>query len=104
MEIPDKGKITSKVFLIGSILDLPARCSFLEMNQYNGFCSCCYCMIMGISCKSNDKEGHKGRVTVFPFNFESSNGLPRERTGQSMVADGLKFLQGESRGKPVSEL
>ena len=104
MEIPDKGRITSKVYLLGSVLDLPARSSFLEMLQFNGFCSCCYCMILGISCKSSDKDGHRGRVTVFPFNFESSNGLARECTSQSMVADGLQFLQGESGGKPVSLL
>ena len=104
MEIPDKGRITSKVYLLGSVLDLLARSSFLEMIQLNGFCSCCYCMILGISCKSSDKDGHRGRVTVFPFNFESSNGLVRERTSQSMVADGLQFLQGESGGKPVSLL
>lgn len=104
MEIPDKGRITSKVFLLGSVLDLPARSSFLEMLQFNGFCSCCYCMILGTSCKSNEEDGHRGRVTVFPFNFESSTGLARERTGQSMVADGLQFLQGETGGKPVSLL
>ena len=104
MEIPDKGRITSKVYLLGSVLDLPARSSFLEMLQFNGFCSCCYCMILGISCQSSDKDGKRGRVTVFPFNFESSDGLARERTSQSMVADGLQFLKGESGGKPVSLL
>ena len=31
MEIPDKGNFTSHVFLLGSVLDLPARCSFLEI-------------------------------------------------------------------------
>ena len=106
MEIPGEGRITSKVYLLGSVLDLPARSSFLEMLQFNGFCSCCYCMILGISCKSSDKDGHRGRVTIFPFNFESPNGLAGERTSQStcMVADGLQFLQGESGGKPVTEL
>lgn len=104
MEIPDKGRLTSKIYLLGSVLDLPARSSFLEMIQFNGFCSCSYCMILGISCKSSDKDGHRGRVTVFPFNFESSNGLARERTSQSMVADGLQFLRAESGGKPVSLL
>ncbi|CAH3169894.1 unnamed protein product [Porites lobata] len=102
MEIPDKGNFTSHVFLLGSVLDLPARCSFLEMVQYNGFCSCCYCMVLGMSCKSSVKEGHRGRVTVFPFNFESNNGLAKERTKESMVADGLQFLQGTSGGKPVN--
>lgn len=104
MEIPDKGIVTSNVYLIGSILDLPARASFLEMVQFNGFCSCCYCMICGISCKSSEKEGHRGRVTVFPFDFESNNGLAKERTSESMVADGLQFLQDASGGKPVSVL
>lgn len=104
MEIPDKGDVTSNVYLLGSVLDLPARSSFLEMVQFNGFCSCCYCMTLGISCKSSEKEGHRGRVTVFPYNFESNNGLAKERTSESMVTDGLQFLQGESGGKPVSFL
>lgn len=104
MEILGRGNVTSNIYLLGSVLDLPARSSFLEMVQFNGFCSCCYCMILEISCKSNEKEGHRGRVTVFPFNFESNNGLAKERTSESMVADGLQFLQGVSGGKPVSFL
>ena len=104
MEIPDKVITTSKVFLLGSILDLPARCSFLEMIQFNGLCSCCYCMILGVSCKSNEKKAHMGRVTVFPFNFETSDGFDAERTSESMIADGLDFLKGKSGGKPVSLL
>ena len=104
IEIPDKGIITSKIFLLGSILDLPARCCFLDMVQFNGFSSCCYCMILGKSCKSNEIEGHRGRVTVFPFNFESTNGFGPERTGRGMIDDSLEFLQGRSGGKPVSLL
>lgn len=100
--IPGKGLTTSKIFLLGSVLDLPARCSFLEMVQFNGFCSCCYCMTLGKSCKSNETEGHRGRVTVFPFNFESTNGFGPERTSRGMITDGLEFLQGKSAGKPVN--
>ncbi|PFX23185.1 hypothetical protein AWC38_SpisGene12255 [Stylophora pistillata] len=100
--IPGKGLTTSKIFLLGSVLDLPARCSFLEMVQFNGFCSCCYCMTLEKSCKLNETEGHRGRVTVFPFNFESTNGFGPERTSRGMIADGLEFLQGKSAGKPVN--
>lgn len=46
-------------------------------------------MILGIFCKFNEKEGYRGRVIVFFFNFEFNNGFVKERISESMVVDGL---------------
>ena len=46
--LPDKSKADCHAILLCTTCDLPARAMILNMVNFNGFYSCCFCLQPGI--------------------------------------------------------
>uniref|UniRef100_A0ABM0N1J6 Uncharacterized protein LOC102800872 n=1 Tax=Saccoglossus kowalevskii TaxID=10224 RepID=A0ABM0N1J6_SACKO len=62
-------KVLVKGILLSSVFDSPARCIFMELNQFNGFFGCPFCLTKGATVKT----GQKGHMLAYPFNTDNSS-------------------------------
>ena len=85
--------VTSKAFMLYGCADLPARSSVLNMNQFNGQCSCVKCLQPG----ENERTPAGGNIHVFPFMQDNPTGP--ERTDDQCLVDAIAATDSK---KPVN--
>ena len=76
-----------KAFLIGITADLPAKCTLLNMVQFNGAHSCCFCRQQG----ENYRTVTEGNVRIFPYNTEDP--LGEKRRDKNVKDDALEAFE-----------
>ena len=84
-----------QAFLICMTADLPAKCSLLNMNQFNGDSACIKCLQTG----RNFRTEKGGNVHIFPYQVEDPAGPVREKEhcldcSKMAVADNGKAVSG----------
>ena len=86
--LPDGMKTTSKVMVLSSQFDLPARAGALEQVTYTGHDSCSYCDEHGEVIKTS----LRGHVIVFPFR-NTVTGHAKSRTAKEVETHSYDALE-----------
>lgn len=87
VELPSKEAAASRVMVLSSHFELPARSAVLEQVTYTGYNSCCYCTEKGKTASTSIK----GHVMTFPFR-DTPTGHAELRSSKGIEQDSLKAL------------